>query len=153
VRRSAWSQGRVRRRGGAALARGDGDMIDRASVTLILERARAAWRRRRVGKGALLGAVPTRPRRLVGTRSLSSGPPKAGPVGFAHPASRSKFALAALGFLAALLAADRLPAQAPGATPPALLPRPFPTVKPPDPKPGAAPTTSSQPARGGREPD
>jgi hypothetical protein len=48
-----------------------------------------------VGKGALLRAVPAGPRRLVGTRSLSSGRPNgsglwparwqapAGPVGFA----------------------------------------------------------------------
>jgi len=38
-----------------------------------------------VGKGALLRAVPTGQRPLVGTRSLSSGGPEAGPGGFAHP--------------------------------------------------------------------
>src|SRR5260370_39422022 len=39
----------------------------------------------RVGKGALLRAVPTGQRPLVGPRSLSSGVPEAGPGGFAHP--------------------------------------------------------------------
>jgi hypothetical protein len=38
-----------------------------------------------VGKGALLRAVPAKRPVSVGTRSLSSGRPKAGPVGFAHP--------------------------------------------------------------------
>src|SRR5260370_30483944 len=72
--------------------------------------------------------------------------------------------LAALGFLAASLAAGRLEAQAPPAPPPALLPRPFPAPKPSDPKPAAPPPYpppragegregGSQPARGGREPD
>src|SRR5712692_287613 len=44
--------------------------------------------------------------------------------------------LAALGFLAASMAADRLEAQAPAATPPAsLLPRQLPAAKPADPSP------------------
>jgi len=60
--------------------------------------------------------------------------------------------LAALGFLAASLAAGRLEAQAPPAAPPAsLLERWFPSAKPSDTKPAA--TAASQPARGGREPD
>src|SRR5260370_18284872 len=72
--------------------------------------------------------------------------------------------LAALGFLAASLAAGRLEAQAPAAPPGSLLPRPFPAAKPSDPKPAAPPPYAppragegreggSQPARGGREPD
>src|SRR5258708_24086502 len=62
--------------------------------------------------------------------------------------------LAAWGFLAALLAAGRLEAQAPPASPPpSLLQRLFPSAKPSDPKPAAGPTASGQPARGGREPD
>src|SRR5215470_18817670 len=62
--------------------------------------------------------------------------------------------LAALGFLAALLAADRLEAQAPPtASPPSLLQRLFGPAKPSDPRPAAGSTATSQPARGGREPD
>src|SRR5262249_10825998 len=59
--------------------------------------------------------------------------------------------LAALGFLAAALAADQLLGQAPPQPPPStLLPRPLPAAKPPASKPAPQ---GPQPARGGREPD
>jgi TPR repeat protein len=79
-------------------------------------------------------------------------------ISVAHPAGhsrRSKSALAALGFLAASFAVGHVGAQAPPPTPPSgtLLPRQFPPTKPADAKPAAGASASSQPARGGHEPD